>query len=589
MATEISITTDLPGDDIKQVPDDASMRQAVRNAAGEIVHALDRTRSLDREALERLGDTLLERLNLPRRYLGFAMVALSNEFWRPHFEAIPFSRRLFLLPHCLSDHKACTGTYDSIGLNCAACGSCDIHDLKREAESLGYSVIVAEGTSSVLMKVVDGEADAIFGVACLDSLEKSFERIVELGVPHLAEPLLKNGCLNTEADIGRIRMLLKAKSSLPQASTTLVVPRSYLPLLRETKRMFSDPMFSSLLAPCIEQEETDDPSDVTMQGIAFQWLRTGGKRLRPFVTIAAYLTAKHGVKILSLGEDISNEIPQSIRRLALAIESLHKASLVHDDIEDDDEYRYGQITLHRKYGVGQAINLGDFLIGAGYRLIAGETAALGAECIGDILARLSQAHLELCRGQGAELPFLDRPAKLQGLAEVMKIYAQKTSPAFEAAIYTGLRAADATIDLPALRSFATYVGEGFQIRNDLEDWQEGTENKRKRGLDALAERPTLLRAFAAENGGSSALEKLTIARRQLPPDEWLEQLRQLYCRTGAFEKVENLYRKLRGRALQIAEEFSSADIRELMQSLVRIVLHESIPSQSVDDASGKAG
>jgi geranylgeranyl diphosphate synthase, type II len=514
-------------------------------------------------------------LELPRRFLGFAMVALSNEFWRPHFESIPFDRRLFLLPHCLSDRKTCQGSYDSVGLNCAGCGNCDIDALKRQAETLGYTVVVAEGTSSVLMKIVDGEADAIFGVACLDSLEKSFERIVELGVPHLAEPLLKNGCLNTEADLGRIRELLAIASSrdaLPFSSA----PRSFLPLLRETKRMFDEPAFSSLVEPCHETEDEND-GEPGMQAIAFDWLRTGGKRLRPFVTLASYLAAKHGYEIFSLGEDVSREIPLSLRRLALAIETLHKASLVHDDIEDDDQSRYGRPTLHRRYGIGQAINLGDFLIGAGYRLIAGEAATLGAECASDILARLSHAHLELCRGQGAELPRTDRPARNLDLAEVMRIYAQKTSPAFEAAIYTGLRAAGTNVQTTVLRSFATYLGEGFQIRNDLEDWRVEPENQRSKYLDALAGRPTLLRAFAVASEGSSAMEQLTALQGKLPAAEWIEELRRFYRRSGAFARVENLYHKLRARALQAADDFSTLDLQELMRSLTRIVLHEAIP------------
>ena len=113
--------------------------------------------------------------------------------------------------------------------------------------------------------------------------------------------------------------------------------------------------------------------------------------------------------VLDRSEEIGEIVPLAVRRLALAIEALHKASLVHDDIEDDDEFRYGRPTLHRAHGVGQAVNIGDYLIGLGYRLIAGEMTSLGAECIGDILNRLSHAHLELCRGQGAELQFSDRP------------------------------------------------------------------------------------------------------------------------------------------------------------------------------------
>jgi geranylgeranyl pyrophosphate synthase len=475
----------------------------------------------------------------------------------------------------LNDRKTCQGSYDSVGLHCAGCGNCDIDALKRQAETLGYTVVVAEGTSSVLMKIVDGEADAIFGVACLDSLEKSFERVVELGVPHLAEPLLKNGCKNTEADVDRIRELLAVASprdALPFASA----PRSFLPLLRETKRMFDEPAFSSLVEPCREEDEEDDDRPC-MEIIAFDWLRTGGKRLRPFVTLASYMAAKHGYEIFSLGEDVSREIPLSLRRLALAIETLHKASLVHDDIEDDDQSRYGRPTLHRLYGIGQAINLGDYLIGLGYRLIAGEAASLGAECASDILARLSRAHLELCRGQGAELPRTDRPSRNLDPSAVMRIYARKTSPAFEAAIYAGLRAAGADVPSSALRSFATYLGEGFQIRNDLEDWRVEPENQRSKYLDALAGRPTLLRAFAVASEGDSAMERLNALQAKLSAAEWIEELRRFYRHSGAFARVENLYHKLRIRAMQAAGDFSSPDLQELMRSLARIVLHEAIP------------
>jgi geranylgeranyl diphosphate synthase type II len=324
--------------------------------------------------LERLGADVLRRLALPRDYLGFTMVAINNAFWQPLLEAVPFHRRLFLLPHCLSDRAACAGTYDSVGLHCAGCGRCEINALKNEAERLGYSVIVAEGTSSVLMKVLEDDADAIFGVACLDSLEKSFQRIIDLGVPHIAVPLLKDGCTNTEAELDQIRAVLAAKAETgPESpgSAAAVAPPSYIPLLRETAKMFQPPQFGELLQPYLESpdaavaiqgsESTDglaaDPPST--EAIALQWLREGGKRLRPFVTLAAYAVAKDGFASLSKTNQPSG-LPIAIRRLALAIEALHKASLVHDDIEDNDEYRYGRPTLHRVHGIDQTINVGVF-------------------------------------------------------------------------------------------------------------------------------------------------------------------------------------------------------------------------------------
>jgi len=259
---------------------------------------------------------------------------------------------------------------------------------------------------------------------------------------------------------------------------------------------------------------------------------------------------------------------------------MHKASLVHDDIEDNDEYRYGRPTLHRVHGIDQTINVGDFLIGLGYRLIAGEMAALGADCTGDILNRLSLAHLELCRGQGAELQFQRRPRPPYCPADVMKIPAQKPAPAFEVAIYAGVRAAGVAIDPAVLRRFSTYLGEGFQIRNDLDDWRENKHNKRKRGLDARAGRLTMLHVFAAESEHAPRLAQLTQAMDDSPSDALVDEVYNLYCRSGAIMKVEQLYDKLRDRALIAAAEFPSPDLQELMRFLVRIILPESIDLQT---------
>jgi geranylgeranyl pyrophosphate synthase len=134
--------------------------------------------------------------------------------------------------------------------------------------------------------------------------------------------------------------------------------------------------------------------------IAYDWLAQCGKRSRPFITLAAYDALKEAPGTLSAE---GCDLPDHVRRAALAIEPFHKASLVHDDIEDDDTFRYGRTTLHRQYGVSTAINVGDYLIGLGYRLVSRERKELGGDCTADILNRLADAHLKLSEGQGAEL------------------------------------------------------------------------------------------------------------------------------------------------------------------------------------------
>jgi len=173
--------------------------------------------------------------------------------------------------------------------------------------------------------------------------------------------------------------------------------------------------------------------------VACDWLANGGKRFRPFMTIAAWYAAA-GRPMLSSG-DQTPQIPDEVARVAMAIEAFHKASLVHDDIQDDDQYRYGRQTLHRQYGAGQAINIGDYLIGLGYRLIHAAADGHPAAAL-DVLNSMSTAHLRLCDGQGAEMAFQKSPDWNLSPLDALQIYALKTSPAFEAALYSGLRLAD---------------------------------------------------------------------------------------------------------------------------------------------------
>src|SRR5207253_5444389 len=113
-------------------------------------------------------------------------------------------------------------------------------------------------------------------------------------------------------------------------------------------------------------------------------------------------------------------VTDAVKRTALAIETFHKASLVHDDIEDDDTFRYGAETLHRQHGVATAINVGDYLIGLGYRLVSRERKALGGDCAADILDRLADAHQKLSEGQGAELLWRERRDKALTALDALK-------------------------------------------------------------------------------------------------------------------------------------------------------------------------
>ena len=558
-------------DDVKLVPPEPGVRAAIRRAAVECPGGKLTAGPPAIEDIQVRAAEILAHLRLPDGYLGFTMVCVDNTFWAADFAAVPFERRLLLLPKCLSNADACMGGYDTIGLHCAGCGACALAGLKQDAEHLGYEVIIAEGTSSAVLRVLEGRADAILGVACLDSLDRSFERISDLGIAHQAVPLLTDGCTNTTAEIDLIRELIYTSSADERAER-----QSWLPLLRATRDVFEPVQLTEAIDARCSDPVADDTTPTPLAAtdrIACDWLARGGKRLRPFVTIAAYAMARHGFAGLEPGADTLSLVPRPVRRVALAIEALHKASLVHDDIEDGDTHRYGEPTVHHVHGVGTAINVGDYLVGLGYRLIADQTDHLGAGCVADILRRLAAAHMRLCSGQGAELQWDSRPLRP---IDALQIGALKTAPAFEVALYAGLRAAETHVDEDLLRRLATYIGEGFQVLNDLDDWDERAAHRRPPGHDIITRRPTILRAFAEDAGGAEQLELLFEQAQSLDDHSAsIERVRGLYEELGAFEKARALHSRLREAALELAEHMPSAALRELARFLVRSILKRS--------------
>ncbi|MHB9025566.1 MAG: polyprenyl synthetase family protein [Armatimonadota bacterium] len=544
---------------IKQVPPDAALRDLIRRRAGELATSALAT-STHAHRLEDQGQAILTDLQLPTEYLGFAMVAAHNAAWRQAFAAVPYARRLLLLPHCMRDQSVCAGLYDSAGLHCRRCGACNLDAIQTAAEALGYHTIIAEGTSAVLMDVLEGGADAVLGVACLDSLEKSYSRIADLDIPFVAVPLLRDGCVDTETDLDELHALLSLQSNdAPQATG------GFISLLREAVALFHhDTLLATLppeLAERLGKSIEDDPLTAT-EAIALEILGSGGKRFRPFLTLAAYAAARE----MAAGASF----PPVILRLAIAIEAMHKASLVHDDIEDADEFRYGKPTVMRRYGLSTAVNVGDYLIGLGYRLIAGEVETLGAAGVANLLASFSTAHLTLCRGQGADICWQES-REAPALRDILLMYARKTAPSFEAALRAGLDAAAFSYDRDRLSRFCQYLGQGYQVSNDLDDWQLDHANKVVRGQDILAGRPTVLRAFLQDAGGGAALNALIGPEAQESP-ELLGEIRQLFLSHQVFAKGEQLVGKLRDRAQALAAEMETPRLRALAEFLVRIVL-----------------
>lgn len=554
---------------LKAVPETRELREQIKVYAEKYTEPLDKSRPFLKGELEQHGRALLTQHELPEKYLGFVMVLIGNFFWKRQFLAVPFERRMLLLPHCLKHAEGCPADYDEFGLDCETCGACSIADYKVKAEKLGYKVLVAEGSPVVLKIIVAGYIDGILGVACLNVLEKAIDKVLIAGVPSYAVPLHSGDCKNTSLDEAWVWDVLEKYEPLPEPTTS-----SYLPMMRASNQIF-DQEFETYLPRQRSGPGKTGPLAFT-EDVAYDFLQHGGKRFRPFVTLATYFALTGQNKLHDVD---SCEVSPAVGRVAMAIEAFHKASLVHDDIQDEDQFRYGNETLHRQHGTGQAINIGDYLIGLGYRLVAMAREELEAAVVADIQGKMSEAHLKLSDGQGAEMAWLQSRSSELTPIEALQIYALKTSPAFEAALYAGARMAGPVEQYEELiTKFCRQVGVGFQILNDLGDWKGDGNNKMLAGQDAAAMRPTLLLALALQNASENQKSRLEeIIQEEATAEVRIETLSEIFNDLQVFEKAQQLVDKSRERAEALADEVESDDFRQLLYFLVDTILEQPEP------------
>lgn len=565
---------------LKVVPETRELREQLKARCDEVASRLDKSRPLNKEEMERVARELLTQAGLPEGYLGWTMVMLSSGFYRDQVAATDPKRRLFLLPHCLKHAEGCPADYDEFGMNCKKCGACSIADFRTVAEEMGYKVLVAEGSPVVLKIIVSGYVDAIVGVACLNVLEKAIDKILLAGIPCMAVPLLSSDCRNTSVDEQWVSDMILTRQTQPAVQT-----RSYVHLLRASSDMFQGETFERLALRSRSKATLDDNAAQPLHGLdpiaatealGLDFVGRGGKYSRPFITLATYDALTEGNATLNQGANVIEDYSDAVLRAAMSIEFFHKASLVHDDIEDDDGFRYGQPTMHRRFGLPTAINVGDYLIGLGYRMVSRSASELGAECTADILDCLAGAHTRLAEGQGAELIWRDSSDKRLSPLDALKVYALKTAPAFEAALYTGARlAGDASQLAEPIKLFARNIGVAFQILNDLADWEGDQHNKLNAGGDVLGGRPTLLWALALSNlKPEQQQELLSLASLdcELSDQEKLSKAMQLYRQAQVFEQAHRLIEKHEQRALEAAAQIESHSMQRLLVYLVDTVL-----------------
>jgi geranylgeranyl pyrophosphate synthase len=249
-------------------------------------------------------------------------------------------------------------------------------------------------------------------------------------------------------------------------------------------------------------------------GPALEALTAGGKRLRPILLI---LTAR-------MGEPVRDDLLTA----SVAVEVLHTATLIHDDVVDKAEYRRGRPTTVARFGREAAVATGDYLIADSFR---------GLAEIGDprLVRAFSEASMGLAAGE------LEQFRSSRGLVEVeayLKHIRQKTAGLFRAACVAGGSLGGLSLrQVDALSTYGQALGLAFQMSDDVMDLV-GKPGLMGKGVGAdLAEGTVTLPVIFAMREGDAGIINRVLSTPQ-PSPELLEAGIEAVLATDAIRKTE---------------------------------------------------
>ncbi|MCR4442186.1 MAG: polyprenyl synthetase family protein [Peptococcaceae bacterium] len=278
-------------------------------------------------------------------------------------------------------------------------------------------------------------------------------------------------------------------------------------------------------------------------------LKAGGKRMRPAFTI---LASRYG-----------NGDSEKIIPLAAALEMVHMASLIHDDVIDSSDTRRGEPTIRRLFGNEYSLYLGDFLFATALSIIDGYKNH-------EINNLLAVASMEMCRGEIEEIA--SSYQWQQNMRNYLYRIKRKTSLLITLSCQAGALAAGAEPQVvKALGRYGHNIGMAFQITDDVLDFVADEKTLGKPvGADLLQGVMTLPLIYIFRYGETSVKQEIKKALEQesLSREDVLEVIR-IVAGTKAVDYSLGIANKFVEKALRQLEELpdnsTTATLRKIGQ------------------------
>ena len=245
-------------------------------------------------------------------------------------------------------------------------------------------------------------------------------------------------------------------------------------------------------------------------------LNIGGKRLRPVMLLLSYNL---------FSEKIENALPA-----AIAIETFHNFTLLHDDIMDKADVRRNSPTVHRKFSENAAILSGDAMAFLSYQYLL----ECKSERLNDVIGLFTQTAIEVCEGQQYDMDFENRLDVTE--VEYLEMIRLKTAVLLGCSLKAGALLANQSDEMAEqLYQFGLNLGLAFQLQDDLLDTFGNREAFGKKiGGDIVANKKTylLIKAFELASDNQQAELKSWINSEKGSGDEKIAAVTGIYNQLG---------------------------------------------------------
>lgn len=276
-----------------------------------------------------------------------------------------------------------------------------------------------------------------------------------------------------------------------------------------------------------------------------------GKQMRPmFIFLSAGTCGK---------------ITESTYRGASLIELLHTATLVHDDVVDDSNYRRGFFSINALWKNKIAVLVGDFLLSRGLMLSMENKEY-------ELLSIVNSAVNEMSEG---ELLQLEKSRHLDISEEVYyQIIRQKTASLIASCCAVGATSAGANAGAIAkMKSFGQHIGMAFQIKDDLFDYGE-EEIGKPVGIDIKEKKMTLPLIYALSK--ASWLEKkkiIRIVKNESEKSKKVKEVIEFVKKSGGIEYAKDAMERYYLQALKLLEDFPESNYKSSLTKLVQFTIN----------------